>query len=59
MRQTYFLKNAQHIDAETALKYSKVQLFQFDEGLDEQICDLLNTKIKQITVEFVAQITEQ
>lgn len=36
-----------------------MHLFQYDEGLDQPICDLLNTKIKQVSSEFVAHAAEQ
>ena len=46
MRETYFMEKAQLIDHETAMNSSKTHIFNFDEGLDEQICELVTLKIK-------------
>ena len=45
LRQTYFYSKTREFTNEEVKKYSKVHLFNFDEGLDEKIVDLLNAKV--------------
>jgi hypothetical protein len=39
--------------------YSETHLFNVELGLDQEICDLLNNKIKQVSVEFIGTIAHQ
>ena len=52
LRETYFMEQKNDIDHDTACKHSKTHLFNFDEGLDDQICELLTIKIKQVAQEY-------
>ena len=40
------------MSSEDVKKYSKIHLFNFDEGLDEKIVDLLNAKVLQVSQEY-------
>ena len=47
------------INKEEAKRISETRhLFKFDEGLDEQICELLTIKIKQVSQEYTNMIGE-
>jgi hypothetical protein len=39
--------------------FEQTHLFSVELGLDKEICDLLNTKIKQVSVEFTSTINQQ
>ena len=59
LRETYFMEQKNEIDHETALRAAKTHLFNFDEGLDEQICELLDIKIKQVSQEYRCLMRDQ
>jgi len=59
LRESYYMRSTSQIDTVTAQKHAANHLFQYDAGLDKQICDLLNTKIRQVSAEYLARIQDQ
>lgn len=42
LRETYFMLNKNMMDSETARMHANTHFFKVEEGLDEEICELLN-----------------
>ena len=59
LRETYFLQNTGQISDKEAALHAKTQMFRFDHGLDDQICELLEVKLKQVSVEYLNTIKKQ
>ena len=46
LRETYFLQNSGQINDKEASLHARTQMFSFDHGLDDQICELIEVKLK-------------
>ena len=59
LRETYFLQNSGQINDKEASLHARTQMFSFDHGLDDQICELIEVKLKQVSVEYLNTIKRQ
>lgn len=59
LREAYFMQNSSMIDNETAKNAARVHLFKVEEGLDKPVQELLNSKIKMVTREYLSIIQDQ
>jgi hypothetical protein len=56
LRETYFQKNLGSLSQNDSKMFEQTHMFHVEEGLDHEICDLLNTKIKQVSIEYIGTI---
>jgi hypothetical protein len=59
LRETYFLQSSGQISEKEAMLHARTQMFSFDHGLDDQICELIEVKLKQVSVEYLNTIKRQ